>query len=158
MNFIFQRTLALVFLGSMAFSFFAQASNLTCTDLQTPEMDDKGNLTYVSTGTNIEIYPDASGVKGWVAKMISKEGTLVETDVEVQQILLKEESDLSELILFARPDIDIAKVETIDAATIGASANAEDGLGLSLFILKDAQGVVLGKVLLIGWGPARCAS
>lgn len=128
---------------------------LNCGDLQVLDYDAAGNPVFKASGVDVEIVPDASGVRGLIAVFTEKGAKRVEKDVEVSTVA-KADVEIEELVQLARPDIAWADVVNVEIGNVGVKANLDDAGGMLIYALKDASGVELGKVLQIGWGFGKC--
>ena len=136
---------------------FAFAASLTCGDVQLLDYDTNGNPIFKASGTNVEIRADAAGLRGWIAEFNTSGKIEVQTDVELSMIAISD-LDIADLIAVTRPDINFADIVNVQVGNIGVQANLEDGAGMTIFSLLDAQGGELGKVMQIGWGAGRCTN
>lgn len=135
----------------------AQASVISCSQLDTYEQDEKGNGYFQPSDITVEVIASATGPYGFQAIITSGTQTLTETDVDVSTLAASAVNlNLEELVQLVLPQLTWQDVKSVRVGNIGVKANRDDAAGIMLYELFDGNNVTLGKVATIGWSFGRC--
>ncbi len=118
-------------------------------------MDDNEKPVFESQVWNLLVYNDSKAPYGIAASLNNQTESTIITDVKLTKNAPNDDQ-IAEMLPYFFPQLDPSTIKSMDYYNIGVDANQMDGLGISLIVLLNGNGDVIGQMGTAGWGFFRC--
>lgn len=144
-----------ILLLALSISFSAMAEVVaTCKDAKIPVGENEDGSMAWGKG-NIEITVNKTGAKYTAAIKFIDQTMKVNKGIEVTDFTgVAELGEMIEVLKMAK--LPYQKVTTGTYYNFQPEANRDDAAGVSLTVVKDKKGTIIGKIFQAGWGVGVC--